>query len=379
MAQGKAQPAAASHVNFACTLSHRSRAASMFQQLARGISPRFLRLHVRRCESSGPASFLARYEQLVGDGALLPDPRQRSVAEALSVLNERMIRFENRRLEVGDIVYEVVVDENGGLEHVAGRHESFHDAAAFAERLRSFGSDSGHGASPAAENARRSTRRSGSLARPPSTSGAAGSAPTEDAQRVAPTSVRVRQARRVPCRTADAPDAFEALASPPRVPRGLYVHGHVGSGKSLLVDLFFDHCPLRRRRRVHFHDFMLDVHARVHAWKRHDLEEHGRVRTAAEAARPERDALRHVARALARDSWLLCFDEFQVTDVADALIMRTLFAELWGAGSVVVATSNRPPEELYQGGLNRGYFLPFLDALRVGRVQRWSARHGGRA
>lgn len=164
-----------------------------------------------------------------------------------------------------------------------------------------------------------------------------------------------------------------------RQPRGVYVHGEVGTGKSMVMDLFFAHAPARRKRRVHFHDFMLEVHQRVHAWRQRELAER---RTAEEGANPTPgafprfprrdplvpdadDAFVQVARELARDTTLLCFDEMQVTDVADAMIMRRVFGELWAGGTVVVATSNRPPEELYQGGLNRSHFLPFVDMLHV--------------
>lgn len=164
-----------------------------------------------------------------------------------------------------------------------------------------------------------------------------------------------------------------------RVPRGVYVYGEVGTGKSMVLDLFFETTELRQKRRVHFHQFMLEVHRRIHAKKQAHIKEHGRpavgeilgrrqrrgattVRQATE--RPsERDALREVAADIADEAHLLCFDEFQVTDVADALIMVQLFRELWRCGTVVVATSNRPPDDLYKGGLNREYFLPFLRAL----------------
>lgn len=137
-------------------------------------------------------------------------------------------------------------------------------------------------------------------------------------------------------------------------PKGYYIFGSVGVGKSMLADTFFDVCNSiadsigRRRRRYHFHDFMLDVHQRIHAYKQHN---------------PKSDPIPPVAASIAKEARLLCFDEMQVTDIADAMIMKRLFTILFDLGVVVVATSNRPPESLYEGGINRERFLPFIDVL----------------
>jgi protein AFG1 len=152
-------------------------------------------------------------------------------------------------------------------------------------------------------------------------------------------------------------------------PRGIYIHGPVGVGKSFLMDLFYasvtvpddDSCcdnDIHRhshkhakitKRRVHFHEFMLDVHHRIFVYKQ---------------KHPRGDALPIIAQQLAQEAQLLCFDEFQVTDVADAMILKRLFLFLLDCNVVVVATSNRSPDALYEGGINRSLFLPFIDTLK---------------
>ncbi len=161
-------------------------------------------------------------------------------------------------------------------------------------------------------------------------------------------------------------------------PQGLYIYGAVGRGKSMLMDLFFKGAPVTRKRRVHFHAFMQDVHRAIFG--------HRQMVLTQGAGRVGADPIPVVARQIAAEAALLCFDEFQVTDVADAMILGRLFTALWGAGVVVVATSNRPPRDLYQDGLNRPLFLPFialledtLDVLHLDGAQDWRmARLAGR-
>lgn len=135
-------------------------------------------------------------------------------------------------------------------------------------------------------------------------------------------------------------------------PKGLYIWGDVGRGKTMLMDLFFASVPVSAKRRVHFHEFMNEVHEAIAAYRAQNPGTSG-----------ARDPIPAIARPISRAVRLLCFDEFFVSDITDAMLLSRLFEILFRDGVVVVATSNIPPEKLYWNGLNRQLFLPFIDLL----------------
>ena len=133
-------------------------------------------------------------------------------------------------------------------------------------------------------------------------------------------------------------------------PRGLYIHGEVGRGKTMLMDMFFQHSSVVHKRRAHFHEFMAEVHERIYGYRQN----------LARGEIANGDVIALTAASIFDEAWLLCFDEFHVTDIADAMILGRLFARLFELGTVVVPTSNVAPDDLYKGGLNRALFLPFI-------------------
>lgn len=149
-------------------------------------------------------------------------------------------------------------------------------------------------------------------------------------------------------KSTPATGIFGLFRKPPPPPKGLYIHGQVGRGKTMVMDLFYAVVDAAPKRRIHFHAFMQDVHKRLHAARQSHAQ----------------DTIAPVAKALAKEARLLCLDEMQITDIADAMIVGRLFEGLLAAGTVIVTTSNLAPDQLYRNGLNRQLFLPFIALIK---------------
>jgi cell division protein ZapE len=137
----------------------------------------------------------------------------------------------------------------------------------------------------------------------------------------------------------------------PTPPLGLYIYGEVGRGKSMLMDLFYSTAPVKAKKRTHFHEFMRDFHAEVHRWRQ--------TKRSSDA-----DPIPPLAKKIAEEAWLLCLDELEIHDITDAMIVGRIFDELFKAGTVVVTTSNRHPDDLYKNGLQRDRFVPFIGLIK---------------
>ncbi len=137
------------------------------------------------------------------------------------------------------------------------------------------------------------------------------------------------------------------------VPKGLYIYGSVGCGKTLIMDIFYNSIAIKAKRRVHFHEFMDEIHQAIADFRKQNNSKKG-----------ARDPIVHIIKPIIKEVRLLCFDEFHVTDITNAMILQRLFEKLFHAGIVVIATSNIEPDNLYKDGLNRQLFLPFISLLK---------------
>lgn len=149
----------------------------------------------------------------------------------------------------------------------------------------------------------------------------------------------------------DLKKLFSFIGNKQHIPRGLYIFGDVGRGKSMLMQLFYDALQTPHKRRVHFHAFMLEVHDTLHKLRQSKGEK-------------RQDPLKVIARMIAKRTHVLCFDEFHVTNITDAMILKNLFTALFAEGVVMVSTSNWRPDDLYKDGLQRDSFLPFIGLLK---------------
>ncbi|CAK9047188.1 unnamed protein product, partial [Durusdinium trenchii] len=161
---------------------------------------------------------------------------------------------------------------------------------------------------------------------------------------------------KAPSAPSKTPDAAQSSLKPVAGQIGLYLWGGTGTGKTFMMNMFYDKIKVQNKKRIHFHEWMIDVHSRLHQKQKG---------SSAKTDSTADDLVEQVAADMMREAWLLCFDEFQVTHISDAIIMKRIFSVLFELGAVVVATSNRPPKDLYLNGLNRPLFLPFIPMLEA--------------
>ena len=184
------------------------------------------------------------------------------------------------------------------------------------------------------------------------------SEPEKPAETLNPRHLTYKQLLELPEATA-LPDRRGVMSSVPQIPRGIYLYGDVGTGKSYLMDLFYKTVSVDGGKiRVHFHEFMQDFHRQLHQYKQQQIKELGREDHIHMTS--EKDAIIQVSKQIAMKNVLICFDEFHVTDIADALILSHIFETFYKCGSIVFATSNHAPDNLYMNGLNRMFFMPFI-------------------
>ena len=286
------------------------------------IMRRYEETYSRRFLSSSPASVSQALLQRVDIGNLHFDKEQKRIAKQLSRLQKALHNYDNSILFVKPEEEEKVVGE------IPMEQPKSNGSPAYAEKTTA------------------SQRQQ--VLNEPSTQGETLTEPK----------VPSEPSPSDPSKRPKEQDQLPTL----KIPRGLYIYGNVGTGKTMLMDEFYSVVNVKHKKRYHFHAFLTKVHNVIHQLKQQDLKERGRsfhIDTSL-----ENNPIYKVGLQISSEISVLCLDEFQVTDIADAVILSQLFTVLFAKGTVVVVTSNRPPDDLYEGGINRSYFLPFIDLLK---------------